>query len=76
MQNKILRIKVIPNSSRTCISGRKPRADIDMVVELAAPAETGKANIELVRFLKEYTGENVEVVSGFKNRIKVVRIVD
>lgn len=70
-----LKIKVIPNSQKTRISDKKARADIDMLIELAAPAENGKANIELIKFLKEYTGQDVEIVSGFKSKIKVVRLI-
>ncbi|MBP9758750.1 DUF167 domain-containing protein [Candidatus Dojkabacteria bacterium] len=70
-----MKVKVIPNSPISRISSKKTRADIDLVVELAAPAEAGKANIELIKFLRSYLGHDVKIVSGFKSKIKEVVVL-
>lgn len=73
-----LKIKVHPNKSKTKKRDSVSREDIDMEVDLKARAENNEANVELIRFLSKELGvgrDNVEIVGGFKSRIKVVRII-
>lgn len=73
---QILKIKVLPRSSKTEIAGKM--ADGTLKIKLKAPPADGKANGELIRFLvKEFgvkKGE-IKIVSGEKGRKKVVEIV-
>jgi uncharacterized protein (TIGR00251 family) len=68
-----LRLKVVPNSSRTAIVG--PLGD-RLKVKVAAPPEAGKANAEVVHLIRKWTGvKGVEVVGGLTNPEKTVRII-
>jgi uncharacterized protein len=70
-----LRIKVRPSAAESKIIG--VLADETMKINIAAPAERGKANIELMKFLaKEFAvrKENVKIISGTSDRIKLVKI--
>lgn len=67
-------IKVIPRAKKTefvwCMD------DGALKIRLWALPEDGKANIELLRFLEQETGEKWEIVSGFKNQRKWVKKFD
>jgi uncharacterized protein (TIGR00251 family) len=68
-----LRVKVIPRSAKTEIAGTM--ADGTVKIRIAAPAEKGKANAELVRFLAEQYGvSDVEILSGHTAALKMVRL--
>ncbi|MDD3647063.1 MAG: DUF167 domain-containing protein [Candidatus Dojkabacteria bacterium] len=69
-----LKIRVIPNSSKNQIVGWID--DETLKVKISAPAEKGKANKELLKFLtKELkTGRNIFLVSGFKDRNKLIEL--
>lgn len=36
----------------------------------------GKANLEVVKFLSKFLGKKVKIVSGFRNKLKLVEAVD
>jgi len=44
-------------------------------IAIKAPPEDGKANKELLRFLKKETGRTAEIVSGHTSRKKLIRLV-
>lgn len=71
----ILEVKVRPNASRTEI---KCFADgEELTIAVAAPAEKGKANKELLKFLSVLLGiprEHVTIVSGEHTKRKRVRV--
>lgn len=70
----ILKIKVEPRSSRSGIVGQLGDA---IKVKLNSPPVDGKANIELIELLaKEYgiSKKNVEIISGFNSKNKLVRL--
>jgi uncharacterized protein len=70
-----LRIKVKPGAAESKIIG--VLADETMKINIAAPAEKGKANQELIKFLaKEFAvrKENVKIISGTSDRVKLVKI--
>lgn len=63
-----------PNSRKTEILGWDASKK-ELKVNIAAPAERNKANIELIRFLKKISGKGVEISSGLKSKIKIIRLV-
>lgn len=70
----ILKIKVEPRSSRSGIVGQYGDA---IKVKLNSPPVDGKANTELIEVLaKEYgiTKKDVEIISGFNSKNKLVRL--
>jgi len=69
-----LEIKAIPGASKTEIAGVK---DGRLRVRLAAVAEDGKANVELISFLSKRIDcpkRDLRIVSGEKSRVKVVEV--
>lgn len=48
--------------------------DGSIKVAIAAPAEDGKGNAALEKFLEELFGARVEILSGRKGRLKLVRV--
>jgi uncharacterized protein len=70
-----LRVKVIPRSAKTEMSGEM--ADGTLKVRVAAPPEKGKANDALCVFLARHfqvPRDDVAVVSGHTAALKMVRI--
>ena len=69
-----LTVRVQPAARRSEVVGEHGDA---LKVRLAAPANDGKANAELVRFLAEAVGvprRSVEILRGHHARDKVVRL--
>jgi uncharacterized protein len=63
-----------PGASRTAVLRVEPRG---VAIGIAAPADKGKANAELVRFvakLAEVTRGSIEIVRGESSRSKAIRI--
>ncbi|MEQ1849608.1 MAG: DUF167 domain-containing protein [Candidatus Peribacteraceae bacterium] len=72
----VITVRVRPGASATKITDIL--SDGTIKIDLAAPAEDGKANAELVRFIAAHHSvpkENVRIVSGQTSRKKLVRIV-
>ena len=70
----ILAVKVVPGSSRSCVAGHLGSA---LKVRIAAPAEKGRANKELVRVLAKLLGvpgKAITIVAGEQNANKQVHI--
>jgi hypothetical protein len=68
-----IRVKAMPKSSKNEIV--EMMSDGTYKIRVAAPAEKGKANAELVKFLrKELGASEVVIVSGQTDRIKLIRI--
>lgn len=70
----VLRIRVQPSAGRSQIVGEHAGA---LKVRVAAPANEGKANAELIRFLARTLGvsrSSVELLSGERSRDKVVGV--
>ena len=75
MSDRVLRIKVIPKSPKNEIVGEM--ADGTLKVRIAAVAEKGKANAELIGFLARHYGvarNDVEIMTGETSQLKQVRI--
>lgn len=77
-----LRIKVFPGSNKTEIKEVKvdniDSRDIEtFVVKIKSPAEKNKANQELIKFLAKnfiVLENNISIISGLGDRIKLVKI--
>ncbi len=68
------KVKVVPGSSRTAISGI---LDGMLKVKVAAVAEKGKANKGLIEFLAEQLGirkNAISIISGQTNPVKIIHI--
>ncbi len=73
---KYLRIKTRPNSSKTQI--KEKMKDGTIKLDVAAIPEKNKANQEIIKFLSkkfEVLKDNVIIVSGKKDRIKLIKII-
>lgn len=72
-----LHIKVIPRAKKTEFV--TTMSDGTLKIRLKAVPEKGQANAELIRFLSESLQlrvEDLEIVSGFSDARKLVRIPD
>ncbi len=71
--SKYLAIVVKPNSNENKIinydSDKK-----ELKIEITAPAQDNKANIEIIRFFKKLTGKNVRIKSGLTSRRKLLEL--
>ena len=70
----IFSVKVVPGSSRNCISGIY---DGMVKIKIACPPEKGKANRSLTAFLANLLDVNknqISIISGLTNRVKQIRV--
>ena len=68
-------VRALPGASKTELV--EQLSDGSVKIRIAAPAEEGKANTELIRFLaNEFRVQKsqVEIVSGKTGRMKLIRI--
>jgi hypothetical protein len=74
-----LRIKARPNAGQTEITDKLETEEGDTLkIDVAAPPEKNKANKEIIKFLaKEFstTKDNVKIISGMTEKIKLVKII-
>ncbi|MEK6916407.1 MAG: DUF167 domain-containing protein [Nanoarchaeota archaeon] len=73
IKNNRLTIIVKPNSSKNEIIGYDTNRD-SVKVNVKAPAENNKANIEVIKFFSKLTGKEIKIVSGFTSKKKVLKI--
>jgi len=69
-EGSLIKLSVVPNSKSRCVELNDDR----IVIRLRSPPTKGKANDELVRFLKKLLKRPVLIVSGFASREKVILI--
>lgn len=67
-----LQVKVRPNARQNAILAETPV----LTVAIAAPAEGGKANRELIRFLSHHFKRQVRIISGFGSAKKTLEILE
>ena len=68
-----LKVKVLPKSAKNEIVDQME--DGTYKIRIKALATEGKANAELARFLKKELGANeVKIISGQKERVKLIRL--
>lgn len=68
----LLEVRVKPGSRRFALYGK----DGKLILEVKAPPQEGKANLEIVKELRRMTHKDVEIISGFRARDKVLLIRD
>jgi uncharacterized protein len=69
------RIPIIarPNSRKTLISGYDEAREA-LKVDVAAPPEDNKANIELIRFFSKLSGRKARIAVGMKSKHKIIAL--
>ncbi len=70
-----LRLKINPSSAKSEV--KAVMTDETIKINILAPAEKGKANKELIKFLSkqfEVDKNNIKIISGAGNRLKLVKI--
>ncbi|MBU0458439.1 DUF167 domain-containing protein [Patescibacteria group bacterium] len=68
-------VRAVPNAPKSKVL--EVMEDESVKIAIAAPADKGKANAELIKFLSKEFGvpkSNVEIITGAKQRIKLVGI--
>ncbi|RLC36601.1 YggU family protein [Candidatus Falkowbacteria bacterium] len=71
-----LRVKARPGAGKTLI--KEILEDDTIKIDIAAPPVKGKANQELIKLLaKEFCVEkkNINIISGKKDKLKLVKII-
>jgi len=68
------RIRVAPGAQKTEIVEQMSDGET-WKIRIAAPPEKGKANAELLRFLKKKYGMRAEIISGETDRVKLVKVI-
>ncbi len=72
-EGTLVRVKVNPGAPRTEIKGVDEwRGALE--VNVSKPPRGGRANRELIRFLKELTEADIELISGETSREKTILI--
>ena len=71
IKNSLLRIKVIPNASRTELK----EVNGSLKLYLQAVPEKGKANQAVIKFFKKEFNLKIEIKSGEKSREKVLKVI-
>jgi len=66
----LIKLLVVPNSRVQCVE----LGDDGIIVRLKSPPVKGKANDELVKFLKKLLRKSVSIVSGFTSREKAILV--
>jgi len=73
IKNNSLAIIVKANSQKNEITGYD-EARHALKVNIKAPAENNKANIEIIKFFSKETGKKVKIISGLKNKKKNLKL--
>jgi len=71
-----LRVKVSPGAPLTCL--KQIMADETLKIAVAAPAQKGKANAELIKFLRvefDVDKDNIKILVGAGDPLKLVKII-
>ena len=69
--NNSLTIRVKPSAKKTKISKIQ---DNIIYLDVAAPAEQNKANIEVIKFFTKQLKKKVRIIKGITSKEKVLRI--
>lgn len=73
IKNNKLKIIVKTNSPKTEIT-EFDKAKQALKLNIHAQPEKGKANLEIKKFFKKKFKLDIEIISGFKNREKLLRV--
>ena len=69
----IINVILKPNSSKNQIKEFDSERNAYRI-EIKAPAEDNKANIQLIKFLSKALKKDVKIIKGFKSREKLIKI--
>ncbi len=74
IKNSQLQIIVRPNSPKNEIRGYCSSRKA-LKVNIKAPAEDNKANIEIIKFFSRLTGKKAKIISGMAGKKKVLKFI-
>jgi len=74
ISGKQLKVKVKPNAKESSVENWDKEKQI-LEVKLKAAPEKGKANIELLKFLKKQLGIDARIRHGMASREKIIEII-
>jgi len=74
LEKRKFKVIVKPNSIKNDILGFDENKNA-LKINIAAPADRNKANIELVKFLSKILKKKVRIVSGFASREKIIEVI-
>ena len=74
IKNNRLKILVKPNSPKNQIIKWDSEKQA-LRVNIKALPESGKANLEVVKFFHKLLKKNIRIISGFKSKEKILKIV-
>ena len=69
----VKKVQVKPNARKSEIL---EETEDQLKIAIASPAQDGKANLELIRFLKKERGWKVDIPKGKTSKTKLVRILN
>ena len=72
IKNNTLTITVKPSSPKNKLVNYCFNRNA-LIVEIKAPAENNKANIEVIKFFAKLTKKKVKIISGLTSKKKVLR---
>lgn len=72
IKNNRLKLSVKPNTKKNEITGIVK--DI-IKINIKAPAENNKANIEIIKFFAKYLNKKVFIISGLKSKNKILKVI-
>lgn len=72
IKNNKIEVIVKPNSKSNNLSCDEQKQLLKL--DIKAPAEDNKANIELIRFLRKLLKKDIKIISGLKNKRKIIQI--
>ncbi len=71
LQKKKFKVIAKPNSKKTEIAGIDERENA-VKINVSAPADKNKANIELIKFLSKLLKKKARISSGLSSREKII----
>ena len=74
LKGKLLKVKVKPGAKENSVEKWDNKAQA-LEIKLKAAPEKGKANIELLKFLKKELGIKARIKSGMTSREKILEII-
>jgi uncharacterized protein (TIGR00251 family) len=69
-----IKVKAVPNAPKTYI--KEKMADGAWKIYIQAIPDKNKANLELKKFFKKSLGFEIEIISGDKDRTKLIKIYE
>lgn len=68
---RVIKIKTHPNSSQEKV---EKISNAEFEIWLKEKAIDGKANFQLIKILKRYFGQEVQIKSGLRSRRKIIEV--